>query len=163
MHVRWGRLYKSTPAELALEDAVAALGIPYRHQFPGFLYGFRFFPDFVLPTLRVVLEVDDASHGKPDKIAQDAERTDYLQTEQSWKVARCTNAEAIADPRGAVRRMLESVGCWPLPGHLPHVADCLPAAKKCPPKIRREAKMAARLEKRKQLAKPRNSRRKEVN
>src|SRR5690349_6910316 len=115
MHVRWGRLYRGTPAELALEDAVAELGVPYRTQFPGFLFGFRFFPDFVLPTVGVVLEVDDDSHSRPEKQEADGERTQYLEGEQGWRVARCSNQEALENPRGAVRRMLASVGCWPLP------------------------------------------------
>ena len=51
----------------ALEDAVAALGVPYRTQFPCFLYGLRYFLDFYLPTLGVVIEVDDPSHNRLDK------------------------------------------------------------------------------------------------
>lgn len=151
MSVRWNRLYRGTPAELALEDAVAALGIPYRTQFPGFLYGFRFFPDFLLPTLKVVLEVDDASHNRIEKALADDERTDYLETEQGWKVARCTNEEALANPGAAVRMMLASVGKWPLPSSLPRIADSLPTPKKCPPKDRRAAREKARLAKRKRL------------
>lgn len=143
MSMRWGRLYKGTPAELALEDAIAALGVPYRSQFPGYLYGFRFFPDFFLPTLGLVIEVDDHSHERADKMLADAERTAELE-EYGWRVVRCTNDEALVDPHGTVRGLLSSVGMWPLPNRLPPVAQALPKPKKCPQKIKREAKSAAR-------------------
>jgi very-short-patch-repair endonuclease len=148
MAARWNRLYKGTDAELSLEDAVAELGVPYRTQFPGFLYGFRFFPDFLLPTLGVVIEVDDDSHTRAKKRIEDAERTDFLEETQGWRVVRCTNDEALNDPRGAVRAMLEGVGMWPLPQRLPKLADAMPRPKKCPKKESREAKSAARQRKR---------------
>jgi hypothetical protein len=143
MAARWSRLYRGTPAELSLEDAVAALGVPYRTQFPGFLFGFRFYPDFFLPTLGLVIEVDDASHDDPEKMAADAERTAYLNG-RGWKVVRCSNAEALENPRAAVQRMLRSIGLWPLPSNPSRVADCLPAPAKCPPKLKRAARSAAR-------------------
>lgn len=148
MTMRWCRLYKGTPAELAIEDAIAALGVPYRSQFPGFLYGFRYFCDFLLPTLKLVIEVDDPSHNRADKILSDEDRTTYLETQQGWTVVRCTNEEALSDPHGAVRRMLTSAGLWPLPTQLPKLAASLPTPKKCPKKIKRDAKMAARITKR---------------
>lgn len=144
MSMRWGKLYKGTPAELALEDAVAALGVPYRTQFPGFLYGFRFFPDFLLPTMKLVIEVDDSSHSRVDKKLADAERTEQLES-MGWRVVRCTNDEALSDPRGTVRALLSSVGLWPVPRNLPRVAATLPQAARCPQKIRREMKHSERL------------------
>lgn len=138
MSMRWGKLYKGTPAELSIEDAVAELGVPYRTQFPGFLYGFRFFPDFLLPTLRLVIEVDDKSHNKTDKMLADADRTERLE-EMGWRVVRCTNEEALNDPRGTVRAMLGSVGLWPLPARRPLLVDSLPSPRKAPQKERREA------------------------
>jgi very-short-patch-repair endonuclease len=140
MAMRWSRLYAGTAAELALEDAVAELGVPYRTQFPGFKYGVRFFPDFYLPTLRLVLEVDDRSHQDPEKQLADAERTRALRDAWGVQVARCTNEEALNDPRGAVRAMLSSVGLWPLPKHLPRLARALPALRKTPQKERRAAR-----------------------
>ncbi len=140
---RWCKLYRGTPAEHALEDAVAALGVPYRTNFPLFLYGARFFPDVLLPTLGLVLEVDDVSHGKGDRPAADAERTERLENEYGWKVARCTNAEALSDPHGAVRRMLSSVGMWPLPPRLPSLRNSMPKPKKAPQAERRAAKSAS--------------------
>lgn len=149
MAMRWGKLYRGTRAELALEEAVAELGVPYRTQFPGYLFGFRYFPDFLLPTLGAVLEVDDASHARADKTLADEERTEAL-GKRGWRVARCTNDEAINDPRGAVRTMLSSIGCWPLPAPQarPRLADALPRAQKAPQKARRAARRAATVAKR---------------
>lgn len=143
MAVRWGRLYEGTPAELALEDAVAALGVPYRTQFPGWKFGVRSFPDFYLPTLGLVIEVDDPSHEKLEKMEADAERTDNLNREWGVRVVRCKNEEALNDPHGTVQRLLRQAGLWPLPERLPRVRDALPPLRKAPQKIKREAKLAA--------------------
>lgn len=134
MGMRWGKLYKGTPAELALEDAVAELGVPYRTQFPGFMYGFRYFPDFLLPTLGLVIEVDDDSHSKSAKMVADEERTQKL-GEFGFQVVRCTNDDALSDPRGTVRAMLKSVGMWPPPKG-GKVAGCMPSPGRCPQKDR---------------------------
>ena len=112
MAQRWARLYPGTTAELALEDAVAALGIPYRTQFPGFLFGTRFYPDFFLPTVGLVIEVDDPSHGK--KAVEDAERTEALYRAWGVRVIRITNEAALGDPFGSLKAALESVGMWPV-------------------------------------------------
>ena len=144
MGMRWGRLYRGTPAEHSIEEAVAALGVPYRTQFPGYLFGCRFFPDLVLPTLGLVIEVDDPSHEELEKMEADAERTAEIGRLFGWKVVRCTNEEALEDPHGAVRRMLKSASLWPLPSRLPSLAAALPEKKKCPQKIKREAKAGAR-------------------
>lgn len=142
MSMRWGKLYRGTAAELSLEDAVASLGVPYRTQFPGYLYGFRYFPDFLLPTLGLVIEVDDPSHSKADKIEADAERTEAL-GRLGFQVVRCTNDEALNDPLGTVRAMLSSVGMWPPVGR-GSVRSTLPKPGKCPQKVRREMKSADR-------------------
>ena len=138
--MRWGRLYEGTPAEHSLEDAVAALGIPYRTQFPGWKYGCRFFPDFVLPTLGVVLEVDDDSHSRADKQVKDADRSATIEDVWGWRVARCSNAEAVLNPARAVERMLTSLGLWPVPKNLPRLRDALPPIKRAPRAERRKAK-----------------------
>ncbi len=142
MAMRFGKLYRGTPAELALEDAVAALGVPYRNQFPGYLYGFRAFPDFLLPTLGLVIEVDDSSHDRAEKKAKDAERTEMLEG-RGWQVVRCTNAEAMSDPHSTVRRLLSEVGLWPIPQRLPLLRDSMPKAKKAAQSQRRAAKSDA--------------------
>jgi hypothetical protein len=144
MAARWNKLYKGTPAELAMEDAVASLGIPYRTQFPGFLYGFRFFPDFFLPTLQLVIEVDDSSHTRLAKVIADGERTEALEDKLGCRVVRCSNREALTDPHGAVRRVLADVGYWPLPTNLPKIAACMPKPGKVSKNAQRAAKSAAR-------------------
>ncbi len=146
MPMRWNRLYRGTEPELALEDAVASLGVPYRSQFPGFLFGFRFFPDFLLPTLQLVIEVDDRSHNTAEKKLEDAARTEKLHSLHGWAVVRCTNEEALSNPKGAVIRMLDSVGLWPIPDEFRKrkISDYMPKPKKCPPKEKREARSAAR-------------------
>lgn len=144
MGPRWHKLYKGTPPELALEDAIAALGVPYRTQFPGFLYGFRFFPDFLLPTLKLVIEVDDSSHTRAAKMVEDHDRSEFMEDKFGWKVVRCTNKNALDNPHGTVRAMLVEAGLWPLPERAPLLKDSLPGPASCPRKDRREAKSTAR-------------------
>lgn len=143
MASRWCRLYRGTPAELAMEDAVAALGVPYRNNFPGFMYGTRSFPDLYLPTLALVIEVDDPSHNKADKIIADAERTEALELAWGVRVVRCTNDEALEDARGTLKRLLSSVGLWPLPSRLPSLRQSLPQSRKAPQAVRRASRSAA--------------------
>lgn len=108
---RWAKLYsQQTPAERAIEPALASLGIPYRFQHPVWSVGV--FPDFVLLDDRVVIEVDDPSHNTKAKKAADKLRTEKL-VRAGWKVVRCTNAEALSDPRAAVDRMMADL-------NLPH-------------------------------------------
>lgn len=146
MYMRWGKLSRCTPAELALEPAIAALGLAYRTQLPGFLYGFRFFPDVFIPQLDLIIEVDDDSHRGAEKMAADAERTEYLQS-RGWRVVRCTNDEATEDPHGTVRRLLNDAGITPLDienARRRPLAECMPQPGKCPAPVRRAAKSAAR-------------------
>ena len=161
MPMRWGKLYKGTPAELALEGAVAALGVPYRTQFPGYLYGSRYFPDFVLPTLQIVIEVDDDSHNKTDKMLDDVERSEKLEAKFEWTVVRCTNEEATNDPYGTVKRLLMDQGYYPIPEGIRSlkIADFLPQPEKCPPKDKKADPAKARAKKRVKLAKTRARRR----
>lgn len=135
MAARWARLYRGTPAELSIEPAIAELGVPYRPQFPGWLFGFKFFPDFYLPTLRLILEIDDPSHQQEDKRVADAIRTWELE-QRGFKVVRCSNQEALENPKAAVRRMLTQAGLWPIPTHLPSLASSLPRPVRLHPKDR---------------------------
>lgn len=151
MASRWAKLYKGTPAELMLESAVAELGVPYRTQFPYYLYGLRYFPDFLLPTLGIIIEVDDPSHDKPSKQLEDAERTLDLENE-GWTVVRCKNKNALDDPRGTVRALIRSVGLDPddLPrsARTQSVADSLPQPKKAGQRQKRAAIRAERARRR---------------
>jgi very-short-patch-repair endonuclease len=103
----WAKLYSNqTPAEKALEPAIAALGVPYRFQHP--VWAFGIFPDYVLLDERVVIEVDDPSHSQKRKKVADEERTRKLNA-AGWRVVRCSNAEALANPEAALARMLQSL------------------------------------------------------
>lgn len=105
---RWAKLYSDqTPAERALEPAIASLGIPYRCQHPVWRFGS--FIDFVLLDDRVAIEVDDASHKRIDRRIKDAERTQKL-VAAGWTVVRCTNEEALTDPYRTVDRLMEAAG-----------------------------------------------------
>lgn len=107
---RAGKLYRDiTPAEIAMEEAVSRLGVPYRIQFPYYLWGVRFFPDFLLPTLKLIIEVDDDSHNEKAKKIADEQRTQELNA-LGWTVLRCTNEEAINDATGVLRNLLARVG-----------------------------------------------------
>lgn len=116
---RWAKLYTCpTRPELAIEPAVAALGVPYRAQHPVFALGaildFAVFPRG-LDAPGVALEVDGASHRTKAGIAKDAVRTPKLEA-AGWTVWRCTNEEALSDPHGTVSRMvtdLKGRGLWP--------------------------------------------------
>lgn len=106
--LRWAKLYsRPTDAEQAIEPAIASLGIPYRFQHP--LWGLSVFPDFALPTERIVIEVDDTSHNTSKKKKEDAERTSKL-NKHNWTVVRCTNAQALEDPYGTVDSMMTELG-----------------------------------------------------
>lgn len=115
MHGRLAALYTGTKSELALEPAVAALGVPYRTNFPLYLYqgGMSYFPDFVLPSLRLVIEVDGQSHRGTE--AEDSARAAEMWQVFGWVTVRCTNEEAESDPYGTVRRLLEEAGFAPPP------------------------------------------------
>lgn len=146
MPLRWGRLYKGTKAEHALEPAVAALGLCYRTQFPGYLYGFRAFPDFFLPQLGLVIEVDDPSHDRPDKRIEDQERTEILES-FGWRVVRCKNEEALNDPSGTVQSLMAGAGITRQDierAATRPLAECLPVPKSAPQASRRSAQKAKR-------------------
>jgi very-short-patch-repair endonuclease len=147
MASRWAKLYRGTPAEIAVENAIAELGVPYRNQFPLYMYGSRFFLDFLLPTLGVVIEIDDPSHRQTDKMLADAERTGEIESKFGWRVLRTTNEKALSDPRGAIQDLLSEAGITPLDienARRRPLAECMPQPGKCPAPVRRAAKSAAR-------------------
>lgn len=101
---RWSRLYaNNTAAELAVEPAIAALGVPYRAQHPVFQCGAVL--DFAFPRAKLAVEVDGPSHNTAKGKAKDAERTAKL-ARWGWRVVRMTNKEALTDPAGAVARIV---------------------------------------------------------
>lgn len=124
----WKTLYRGTLAEHAIEPAIAALGLPYRTQYPFFLWGTKYFPDVLLPTIGVILEVDDESHDEDDKKAADALRTSAFE-KLGYIVVRCTNDEALKAPSETVQRLITG------PGHLKRKGPGLP-----PPPTKRPIK-----------------------
>lgn len=109
MFLRWWAAATSnpTPAEKALEPEVAKLGLPYRFQHP--IWALRYRLDFAIPSLRLAIEVDDPSHTAKKKRAADKQRTAKLE-KAGWRVVRTTNAEVLADPARALKKMLDSAG-----------------------------------------------------
>ena len=94
-----------TPAECALEPAVAALGEPYRVQHPFWRLGC--FADFALLDRRVIIEVDGQSHNGLQAKIKDRLR-DLALLRKGWRTVRISNAEAMSDPAGALSRALMS-------------------------------------------------------
>ncbi len=56
--------------------------------------------------------MDDPSHTTKAKRKKDAERTQTLEA-KGWTIVRCTNEEALADPEGAVAKMMKAAGLDP--------------------------------------------------
>lgn len=100
----WARLYNNmTPAEQALEPAVAALGERYRTQYPFF--GLRHIADFALLDRKLIIEVDGASHDHYKQKHKDLQHMLALEA-RGWSVYRCSNLQATVDPEGTVRAAL---------------------------------------------------------
>lgn len=112
MDARLAALWYGTEAERTLEPAVAALGVVYRMNAPLYRLGggLSFFPDFILPTLGIVIEVDGKEHNQPAKKKADRERTTLMARVHGWRVFRCTNEEALTDPVGTVNGIMEAAG-----------------------------------------------------
>lgn len=109
MASRFCSLYTGTPSEHALEPHVAALGLVYRTNFPLYLWGLdSAFPDFIIPALGVIIEVDGPDHDLPKKKASDAERTARLEA-LGYIVIRCGNWEAVNAPATVIRRLFNSL------------------------------------------------------
>lgn len=129
----WKGLYPMTEAERSIEPAIAQLGIPYRTQFPCWLFGMgKYFPDFLLPTIGVVFEVDDTSHNDPEKQKADAQRTSAFE-KLGYVVVRCTNEEATTYPYATVQRLIT-------PELLARKGPPLPEAKFKKPNYRKKKK-----------------------
>lgn len=100
----WAHAYLNpTPSEAALEPAIAALGIPYRAQYPFFKL--KHYADFALPTRKIIIEVDGKSHLTNKQRLKDIRDTLGLEA-MGWKILRCTNEEAQAHPTETVARLL---------------------------------------------------------
>jgi very-short-patch-repair endonuclease len=96
----WQRLYDDmTPAEVALEPAIAALGERYRSQHP--FWGLKHFADFALLDRKLIIEVDGSSHNTPSQKKKDLEHTLALKS-LGWEVVRVSNEQAQAVPAETV-------------------------------------------------------------
>ena len=118
----------TTPAERALEPAIAALGERYRSQwlFPRF----RHIADFVLLDRKVIIEVDGASHDAPEQQRKDILHTLALH-ELGYAVVRVPNAEALAQPKAIIESLDARVKARPTVPELQAALAALPAP---PPK-----------------------------
>ncbi len=109
MASRFIGLYPGTRSELALEPSIAAMGLVYRTNFPLYLWGVdSCFPDFIIPALGAIIEVDGPDHDQPAKKKADLERTARLNS-LGYTVVRCTNDEALADPVVVTDRLLQAL------------------------------------------------------
>lgn len=103
----WCKLYfDQTPAEKAIEPAIASLGIPYRFQH---IVSMKFIIDYMLPTIKVAIEIDGLSHRRPAQIEKDVKKTAFLE-EKGWRVIRILNEDAILDPYYTLDYELEKLG-----------------------------------------------------
>lgn len=101
---RWAKLYTApTKAEQALEPEIAKLGRIYRAQHPVFAAGVVV--DFALLDQKIAIEVDGESHRRKGAAEKDRARTLKLE-KLGWVVVRCTNEDALTDPKSTVQKLL---------------------------------------------------------
>lgn len=103
---RWAKLYHGTPSELALEPAIARLGLVYRFQHPVWSCGVIL--DFAFPGPLLALEVDGKEHRTKAGREKDEVRTAKLEL-KGWTVIRCTNEEALGDQATVINRVIEAL------------------------------------------------------
>lgn len=93
--------------ELAIEPAIAALGLPYRYQHLDLSR--KIIMDYAMPTLKLDIEIDGESHRRVDQIRDDINRAEQLK-KIGWTVYRIQNEDALADPFGCIDRMVLELG-----------------------------------------------------
>lgn len=94
---------KQPKAERIFEEALVKHQVRYRTQYP--MGGGVYILDFFIIDLRLVVEIDDPSHEKPERQKRDALKNAYL-AKQGYRVVRVTNAQVLADAPGVVARIL---------------------------------------------------------
>lgn len=94
---------KQPKAERVFEDALVKHQLRYRTQFP--MGGGVYILDFFLPDLRLVIEIDDPSHERPERKKRDAAKNAYL-TKNGYRIVRVTNDVVLKDPAAAVAKAL---------------------------------------------------------
>ena len=88
-----------TAAEAAIEPAIAALGEPYRFQYP--FLGIKYFADFALLDRKLIIEVDGYSHLSLAQREKDLIH-EIQALELGWRVVRVSNADATECPEDSV-------------------------------------------------------------
>ncbi len=94
-----------TPAEKKLWYHIRnnQLGVEFRrqHAVGGYIV------DFFCAKAKLVVEVDGDSHGDPEQEKHDAERTQWLNEQKHYRVARFWNSEILRNVDGVLARMAE--------------------------------------------------------
>lgn len=93
--------------ELAIEPAIASMGLPYRYQHLDLSR--KIIMDFAMPTIKLDIEIDGDSHRRVDQIRADIDRAEQLK-KIGWTVYRIQNEDALADPHGCIERMILELG-----------------------------------------------------
>lgn len=153
----WYKLHANpTAPELAIEPAIAALGIPYRSQ--HLFMGMSHIADFAIPSLKLTIEVDGDSHLKPSQREKDLVHTIKL-VGAGWRVARVSNEEALRDPAGAVARALSPAAMSEVPT-IPELTERLAQLRRDFPRLLEPRAKRSRPARRpaKAVSKPRRSR-----
>lgn len=91
-----------------MEAEVCKLGVRYRTQHP--FIGQRAFADFYFPDHNLIVEIDDPSHDKPDKIKKDLQRTKLLEA-RGLQIVRFKNhqvANSLPEVIKSIRTYLEN-------------------------------------------------------
>lgn len=103
----WYKLYHSPSiAEVTFESAIASLGIPYRFQHP---ISNKYFMDYALPTIKINIEVDGATHLTYTQKNKDKVKTAFL-NDRGWTTIRVLNEEVMLDPYKAIDRLMAELG-----------------------------------------------------
>lgn len=103
---RWAYLSQfPTRHELAAERVVAKLGVPYRLQ-PMLT---PYFPDFLFPEHKVILEIDGASHFTREGLEKDVARDRALSL-RGYQVVHVTNQEVDQGPEVWLQRLQDALG-----------------------------------------------------
>ncbi len=139
MSARMAGLYPGTPAEHAIEPAIASMGVKYRWQYPTYLVEppLRSFLDFAIwipghmtpdgQEWKIDFEVDDPSHDSPKKRAADKERSAALRA-KGWRVVRCTNEDALRRPVATVNLLMRRLGVTAVATLPPRSSSAAPQA-----------------------------------
>jgi len=102
-----------TPAETKLwqQLRLRQLGVQFRRQHA---VG-SFIVDFFCAKVRLIIEVDEDSHGDPAQAEYDAERTRWLQEQKQYRVIRFWNDDVLHNVEAVLARIVEALEPPPRP------------------------------------------------